>query len=38
MAQWLRQASQGHEMCCHDLEIMGSNPSQVEHGVHSTSD
>ena len=37
MAKWLEQASQGHEMCCHDLEVMSSNPSQVELGVRSTS-
>ena len=23
-------ASQGHEMYCHELEVMGSNPSRVE--------
>ena len=28
------RVSQGHEMFCHDSEIMGSNPSQVELGVH----
>ena len=37
MAKWLEQASQWQEMYCHDLEIMSSNPSQVELGVHSTS-
>ena len=26
-----------HEMYCHDLEIINSNPSQVEFGVRSTS-
>ena len=25
------------EMCCHDLEVMSSNPGQVELGVRSTS-
>ena len=40
MAEWLEQASQWHEMCCHDLEVMSSNPSRVELGelgVHGTS-
>ena len=39
MAEWLEQASQWHEMYCHDLEVMSVNPSrgQVELGVHSTS-
>ena len=32
MAQWLRGASQGH-----DMEVMGSNPGQVELWVRSTS-
>ena len=32
-----QQASQSHEMYCHDLEVMSSNPSQVELGVRSTS-
>ena len=36
MAEWLEQASQWHEMCCHDLEVMSSNPGQVELGVVST--
>ena len=30
MAQWLGQAFQGHEMYCHDLEVMGLNPCWVE--------
>ena len=30
MAKWLGQASQGHEMYCHDLEILGLNPDQVK--------
>ena len=37
MAKWLGWASQGHVIYCHYLEIMGSHPSQVEFGVHSTS-
>ena len=37
MAKWLEQESQWHEMYCHDLEVMSSNPSQVELGVRSTS-
>ena len=30
MTEWLEQASQWHEMYCHDLEVMSSNPGQVE--------
>ena len=37
MAKWLEQASQWHEMYCHDLEFTSSNPGRVELGVHSTS-
>ena len=37
MAEWLEQASQWHEMYCHDLEVASWNPSQVELGVHSAS-
>ena len=37
MAEWLEQASQRHEIYCHDLEIMSSSPGQVDFGVHSTS-
>ena len=33
MAEWLEQAFQWHEMYCHDLEVMSSNPGQVELGV-----
>ena len=33
MAEWLEQASQRYEMYHHDLEVMSSNPSRVEHGV-----
>ena len=36
MAQWLRQASQRHEIYCHNLEVMGSNRDQVNLAVHST--
>ena len=35
MAELLGWASQGHEMYYYDLEVMGSNPSRVECGVHS---
>ena len=34
MAKWLEQASQLHEMCCHNLEVMSSNPGWVELGVY----
>ena len=37
MAEWLEQASQWHGVSCHDLEVMSSNPGQVELGVRSTS-
>ena len=37
MAKWLQQASQWHEMYCHDLEAMSSNPGRVELEVRSTS-
>ena len=37
MAEWLEQASQGHEMYCHDLGVTSSNPGLVELGVHGTS-
>ena len=37
MAEWLEQASQWHEMYCLDLEVMCSNSSQIELGVHNTS-
>ena len=33
MAKWLEQAYQWHEMDCHNLEVMSSNPSWVELGV-----
>ena len=33
MAEWLEQVSQWHEMYCHNLEVMSSNPSRVELGV-----
>ena len=34
LAEWLEQASQRHEMYCHDLEVMSSNPGR-ELGVRS---
>ena len=37
MAEWLGRVSQGLEMYCHDLEVMGWNPTWVELGVRSTS-
>ena len=38
MVQWLRHASQEHEIyVVHDLEVMGPNPGRVEIGVYSTS-
>ena len=37
MAEWLEQASQWHEVYCHDVQVMSSNPGRVEFGVHSTS-
>ena len=37
MAEWLEQASQWHEMYCHDLEVMSLSTSRVELGVRSTS-
>ena len=37
MVEWLEQVSQLHEMYCHDLEVMSSNPGRVELVVHSTS-
>ena len=30
MVKGLEQASQSHEMYCHDLVVMSSNPSRVE--------
>ena len=30
MAEWLEQTSQWHEMYCHDLDVMSSDPSWVE--------
>ena len=35
MTKWLDQASQSHEMYCHDLEVMRSKPGRVELGVRS---
>ena len=37
MAKWLEQASQWHEMYCHNLEVMSLNSSRVELGMRSTS-
>ena len=37
MAEWLEQAFQCHEVYCHDLKVMGSNPGRVQLAVHSTS-
>ena len=37
MAKWLEQASQLHEMYCHDLDVMKSNLTQVKLGVRSIS-
>ena len=37
MAKWLQQASQWHEMCCHELEVISLNPSWDELGVLGTS-
>ena len=37
MAEWFEQACQWHEVYCHDLEVMSSNPSLVKLWVRSTS-
>ena len=37
LAKWSEQASQLHEMYCHDLEVMSSNPGRVDLGVLGTS-
>ena len=39
MAEWLEQVSQWHEMYCHDLEVISSNPGRgrFELGVRSVS-
>ena len=38
MTYWLEQASQRHELYCHDLEVMTSNPDdRVKLGVRGTS-
>ena len=37
MAMWLEQASQWHEMYCHDLKLMSLNPGRVELGLRGTS-
>ena len=36
MAKWLEQVFQWHKMCCHDLEVMHSNPSLSYHAPLST--
>ena len=36
-SEWLEQASLWHEIYCHDLEVMTSNPAWVELGVCSAS-
>ena len=33
MVQWLRRASQGYEMLCHDLQLMSSDFGWVEFAV-----
>ena len=33
MAEWLKQASQWHEMYCHDLAVMGLHSILVKLGV-----
>ena len=33
MAELLEKASQWHEIYCHDVEVMISNPGRVELGV-----
>ena len=35
--QVVRTGISGHEMYCHDLEVMSSKPCQVELGVHGIS-
>ena len=35
MVEWSEQASQSHEMHCHDLEVRSSKPGWFELGVHS---
>ena len=37
MVEWLGWMSLGHEMYCHDLEVMGLIPGWVELRVRSTS-
>ena len=37
MVELLGQSSQGHEMCCDDLELMGMKPGWVKLGIRSTS-
>ena len=37
MVQWSGRGTQGHDMFCHDPDVMGSIPGQVEHGGYSSS-
>ena len=37
MVEWLGWVSQGHEMYCHHLEVLGSNPCRVKLCMCSTS-
>ena len=37
MAKWLRAGVAVHEMYCHDLEVVSSNPARVQLWVRSTS-
>ena len=37
MVEWLEQVPQRYVIHCHDLEVVSSNPGQVELGVRSTS-
>ena len=36
MAKWLEEASQGHDMHCHELAVMGLNTNRVKCSIHST--
>ena len=38
MSELLGWMPQGHEMYCHDLEVMALNSNSVNLGVHSSSD
>ena len=37
MGEWLGWVSQGYETYCHDMEVMGTNPSLADFELHSTS-